>query len=401
MSSVKSSIGVATECIHAGKRPNTYGALCTPIYQSTTFSFQSTDDAAATFSMTRDIQEHFVYSRTSNPNTTVVERKIAALEHGTDAVAFGSGMGAIAGTFLSLANAGDHILCSNTLYSGTHHLLKSTLVRFGVEVTSVDTTDLSAVEKAIRPNTKIMYVETPANPTMEITDLAGIAEIAKKHNILSISDNTFASPYLCNPLDHGMDIVVHSCSKYICGHGDAVSGVVVTKDSSLAKKIRMEGLTHIGSVMAPHTASLLERGLKTLGLRMEQHCKNALAVAQWLEQQPWIAAVHYPYLPSDPGYTMAKKQIRGGSGVVSFEVAAGLEGGKALMNHLQLCTIAVSLGDCETLLEHPASMTHASVSKTEREAEGITDGLIRMSVGLENVEDIIADLEQASHYIDQ
>lgn len=325
MSSVKSSIGVATECIHAGKRPNTYGALCTPIYQSTTFSFQSTDDAAATFSMTRDIQEHFVYSRTSNPNTTVVERKIAALEHGTDAVAFGSGMGAIAGTLLSLANAGDHILCSNTLYSGTHHLLKSTLVRFGVEVTSVDTTDLSAVEKAIRPNTKIMYVETPANPTMEITDLAGIAEIAKKHNILSISDNTFASPYLCNPLDHGMDIVVHSCSKYICGHGDAVSGVVVTKDSSLAKKIRMEGLTHIGSVMAPHTASLLERGLKTLGLRMEQHCKTPLRLHNGLNSSRGSQPFTIPICPVIPDIRWLKSKCAAAAVSYLLKLQQGLK----------------------------------------------------------------------------
>ncbi len=394
-----SNTGISTACIHAGKKPDPSGALCTPIYQTTTFTFPSTDEAAATFAMQRDIQDHFVYSRTSNPNTSVIERKLAALEHGTDAVAFGSGMGAIAGMLLSLVSAGDHILCSSTLYSGTHHLVRSTLVRFGVEVSSVDTTDPALVEQAIRPNTKIIYIETPANPTMEITDLEMIAKLARAHGILSVSDNTFASPCLCNPLDHGIDIVVHSCSKYICGHGDAISGAVVTKDHALAMQIRMEGLTHLGSVMSAHTASLLERGLKTLDIRMQKHCANALAMAQWLEKQPWVSAVHYPFLPSDPGYALARRQMRGGSGVVSFEVAAGLEGGKALMNHLSLCSIAVSLGDCETLLEHPASMTHASVSKEEREAEGITDGLIRMSVGLEDIQDLIADLEQASHYI--
>ena len=201
------------------------------------------------------------------------------------------------------------------------------------------------------------------------------------------------------PLDFGVDVVVHSCTKYIGGHGDVVAGAAIAKELDVANQIRLEGLMHFGAVMAPNTAFLLERGLKTLGIRVEQHCQNALKVASWLEKQPWVASVRYPYLPSDPGYALAKSQMRGGSGVVTFDVAAGLEGGKALMNHLKLCTIAVSLGDCETLVEHPASMTHTMVDKAERLEEGITDGLIRMSVGLENADDIIADLEQASKYI--
>lgn len=388
--------GFATNCVHAGRNPDQFGALVTPIYQTSTFEYPTTEAAAEDFA---DLSTGFAYSRLTNPSLDVLERKLAALEHGARGVAFASGMGAIAGTLVSLVSAGDHIVCSKTLYSGTNHLINSALARFGVEVSAVETSDLRAVEAAIRPNTKLIYFETPANPTMEITDIAGIVAIAKKHGLMTVSDNTFASPYLTNPLDFGVDVVVHSCTKYICGHGDVIAGAAVAKELDVANQIRLEGLMHFGAVMAPNTAFLLERGLKTLGIRMEQHCKNALAVASWLEKQPWVASVRYPYLPSDPSYALARTQMRGGSGVVTFDVAAGLEAGKALMNHLKICTIAVSLGDCETLVEHPASMTHTMVDKEERLAEGITDGLIRMSVGLEDAEDLIADLDQAAKFI--
>ncbi|HWQ50769.1 MAG TPA: aminotransferase class I/II-fold pyridoxal phosphate-dependent enzyme [Terriglobales bacterium] len=391
--------GFATKCVHAGKNPDEFGALCTPIYQTSTFAYPDTDSAAAGFADLASGFHGFAYSRLTNPSCDVFEKKLAELEHGARAVAFASGMGAIAGTLVSLVKAGDHIVCSKTLYSGTHHLINASLARFGVEVTAVNTSDLDAVEKAVRPSTKLIYFETPANPTMEITDIAGIVAIAKKHGLMTVSDNTFASPFLTNPIDFGVDIVVHSCTKYIGGHGDVIAGAAVAKEEDIASLIRYEGLMHFGAVMAPHTAFLLERGLKTLGIRMRQHCANALQIASWLEKQPWVAGVRYPYLPSDPSCETAKRQMRGGSGVVTFDVAAGLEGGKALMNHLKLCTIAVSLGDCETLVEHPASMTHIMVDKEERLAEGITDGLIRMSVGLEDAEDLIADLEQAAAYI--
>lgn len=391
--------GFATKCVHAGKNPDQFGALCTPIYQTSTFAYPDTDTAAQAFAEISEGFQGFAYSRLTNPSCDVFEKKLAELEHGARAVAFASGMGAIAGTLISLIKAGDHIVCSKTLYSGTHHLINAALVRFGVEVTAVDTSNLEVVEKAVRPNTKLIYFETPANPTMEITDIAGIVAIAKKHGLMTIIDNTFASPYLTNPIDFGVDVVVHSCTKYIGGHGDVIAGAAVAKDDAVANLIRFEGLMHFGAVMSPSTAFLLERGLKTLGVRMRQHCANALQIASWLEKQDWIACVRYPYLPSDPSYDIAKKQMRGGGGVVTFDVAAGLEGGKALMNHLKYCAIAVSLGDCETLVEHPASMTHIMVDKEERLAEGITDGLIRMSVGLEDVEDLIADLDQASKYI--
>ena len=388
--------GFATQCVHAGSTPDQFGALVTPIYQTSTFAYPSTEAAADDF---QDLSTGFAYSRLTNPSLDVLEKKLAALEHGARGVAFASGMGAIAGTLISLVSAGDHIICSKTLYSGTHHLIHSTLARFGVQFSAVETSDLAAVEAAVQPNTKLIYFETPANPTMELTDIAGIVAIAKKHGLMTISDNTFASPYLTNPLDFGVDVVVHSCTKYICGHGDVIAGAAIAKELDVANQIRMEGLMHCGAVMAPNTAFLLERGLKTLGIRMEQHCRNALQVASWLEKQPWVASVRYPYLPSDPGYALAKSQMHGGSGVVTFDVAAGLEGGKALMNHLKVCSIAVSLGDCETLVEHPASMTHTMVALEERLAEGITDGLIRMSVGLEDADDLIADLEQAAKYI--
>lgn len=388
--------GFATQCVHAGSTPDQFGALVTPIYQTSTYGYPTTDAAAEDF---QDLSTGFAYSRLTNPSLDVFEKKLAALEHGARGVAFASGMGAIAGTLVSLVSAGDHIICSKTLYSGTNHLINSALVRFGVEVTAVETSNLAAVEAAVKPNTKLIYFETPTNPTMDITDIAGIVAIAKKHGLMTISDNTFASPYLTNPLDFGVDVVVHSCTKYIGGHGDVVAGAAIAKELDVANQIRLEGLMHFGAVMAPNTAFLLERGLKTLGIRMEKHCQNALKVATWLEKQPWVASVRYPHLPSDPGYALAKKQMRAGGGMVTFDVAAGLEGGKALMDHLKVGTIAVSLGDCETLLEHPASMTHTMVDKEERLEEGITDGLIRMSVGLEEAEDIIADLDQASKYI--
>lgn len=385
-----------TLCIHSGNHHEQFGSLTTPIYQTATFSFASTDAAAAAFATAPD---SFIYTRTSNPSLDSFEKRLAAIEHGEYAVAFASGMGAIAGVFYTLLKSGDHIICSKTLYSATHHLIHNMLTRVGIQVTVVDTTDLAAVEAAVRAGTKFIYFETPANPTMDLTDIAGIVDIAKQHNILTISDNTFASPYITNPLDMGVDIVVHSCTKYICGHGDAVSGVAVTNHKELAIAIRLDGLMHLGAVMAPSAAFLLERGIKTMGLRVAQHSKNALEIAAWLEKQPWVSCVRYPFLPSDPDYSLAKKQMRAGGGIVTFTVSAGLEASKALMNHLKLCKIAVSLGDCETLVEHAASMTHASVPSEERLASGITDGLIRMSVGLENVKDLIGDISQASAYI--
>lgn len=388
--------GFHTKCIHAGSKLDDTRAVATPIYQTSTFSFPDTDTAAATF-----IQpgSGYIYSRCSNPTISAFERRIAELEHGAEAVAFGSGMGAISGTLFALLKAGDHIVCPQTLYSGTHDVIHSILARFGVEFTAVDTTDLDAVEQAVRPNTRLIYIETPANPTMDITDIAGVVKIAKKHGILTVSDNTFSSPYLCNPLDFGVDIVVHSCTKYICGHGDAIAGVVITQDPELAAKFRMDSLMNLGAAMAPNTAFLLIRGLKTMGIRVERHCQNALKIAEWLSNQPWVDSVRYPFLPNDPGYELASKQMRGGGGVIAFNVAAGLEGGKSLLNHLKLCTLAVSLGECDTLIEHPASMTHSQVPLEERLTAGLTDGLIRMAVGLEDPEDLIADLDQASKYI--
>ncbi|MEA5083027.1 MAG: aminotransferase class I/II-fold pyridoxal phosphate-dependent enzyme [Lachnospiraceae bacterium] len=389
---VNKDYGFSTLGIHAGEEADQYGALIPPIYQTSTFSFKTTDDAAAACD---HLEKGFAYSRITNPSLDFFERKLAALEHGAGAVAFASGVGAISAGFLTVLSSGDHIVASKAAYSATHHLLTSLLPRLGITSTLVDTSNLKAVEAAIKPNTKLIYFETPANPTMLLTDIEGIVAIAKANKLMTAVDNTFASPYVTNPLDFGVDYVVQSCTKYICGHGDVIAGALITKNTELLKDFRLEGLMHIGAVMAPNTAFLLTRGLKTLEIRMQRHISNAQKLAEFLESQENIVKVNYPGLPSNPQYELAKRQMNGGGGVITFEVAGGLEGGKAFMNSLNLCKIAVSLGDCETLIEQPASMTHTMVSPKDRLSADITDGLIRISVGLENIDDIIGDIKQA------
>lgn len=389
---VNEDYGFSTLGIHAGEEADQYGALIPPIYQTSTFSFKTTDDAAAACD---NLEKGFAYSRITNPSLDFFERKLATLERGAGAVAFASGVGAISAGFLTVLSSGDHIVASKAAYSATHHLLTSLLPRMGITSTLVDTSNLKAVEEAIEPNTKLIYFETPANPTMLLTDIEGIVAIAKANKLMTAVDNTFASPYVTNPLDFGVDYVVQSCTKYICGHGDVIAGALISKNTELLKEFRLEGLMHIGAVMAPNTAFLLTRGLKTLEIRMQRHISNAQKLAEFLETQDNIIKVNYPGLPSNPQYELAKRQMNGGGGVITFEVAGGIEGGKAFMNSLKLCKIAVSLGDCETLIEQPASMTHTMVSPEDRLAADITDGLIRISVGLENIDDIIADIKQA------
>ncbi len=378
--------------VHAGEPRDTYGSLIPPIYQTSTFYFASTDDAVEACG---DYAESFAYSRITNPSLDYMEQKLAALEHGKGAVSYASGMGAVAGALFAALKCGDHVIFTKAKYSGTEDITSDWLPRFGIEHDSFQADHLEELEPLIKPNTKVVYVETPANPTMVLVDLAEGAKIAHRHGAKVFVDNTFATPYNTNPLDLGVDVVIHSLTKYIGGHGDLLGGAVISNDTEFLRQCRLGTLMHFGAVMAPFTAFLVCRGMKTLGVRMRQHNENALKIARWLEADPRIETVRYPFLESNSQYDIAKKQMRGGGGMISFDVKGGLEAGKKFINSLKLCTLAVSLGDTETLVEQAAAMTHTMIPKEVREAAGITDGMIRMSVGLEDPDDIIADLNQA------
>ncbi len=385
-------LGFDTAEVHAGEPRDQYGALIPPIYQTSTFYFDSTDDAVKACD---DYAESFAYSRITNPSQDYLEQKLAALEHGRGAVAYASGIGAVAGALFALLKTGDHAIFTRAKYSGTEDITTDYLPRFGIEHDCFDAADLAQLEPLIKPNTKVLYLESPANPTMVLVDIAAAAEIAHRHGVKVVVDNTFATPYNTNPLDLGADVVVHSLTKYIGGHGDLLAGAVISNDEAFLRECRLGTLMHLGAVIAPFTAFLVCRGMKTLGVRMRQYNENALKIARWLDANPKIEIVRYPMLESNPQYDIAKKQMRGGSGMISFDVAGGLEAGKKFINSLKLCTLAVSLGDTETLVEQAAAMTHTMIPKETREAAGITDGMIRMSVGLEDADDIIADMKQA------
>ncbi|WP_338974388.1 methionine gamma-lyase [Fusobacterium vincentii] len=384
--------GLGTTAIHAGTLKNLYGTLAMPIYQTSTFIFDSAEQGGRRFALE---EAGYIYTRLGNPTTTVLENKIAVLEEGEAGVAMSSGMGAISSTLWTVLKAGDHIVTDKTLYGCTFALMNHGLTRFGVEVTFVDTSNLDEVKNAMKKNTRVVYLETPANPNLKIVDLEALSKIAHTNpNTLVIVDNTFATPYMQKPLKLGADIVVHSVTKYINGHGDVIAGLVVT-NKELADQIRFVGLKDMtGAVLGPQDAYYIIRGMKTFEIRMERHCANAKKVVEFLNKHPKIEKVYYPGLETHPGYEIAKKQMKDFGAMISFELKGGFEAGKTLLNNLKLCSLAVSLGDTETLIQHPASMTHSPYTKEEREAAGITDGLVRLSVGLENVEDIIVDLEQ-------
>ncbi len=384
--------GLGTTAIHAGTLKNLYGTLAMPIYQTSTFIFDSAEQGGRRFALE---EAGYIYTRLGNPTTTVLENKIAVLEEGEAGVAMSSGMGAISSTLWTVLKAGDHIVTDKTLYGCTFALMNHGLTRFGVEVTFVDTSNLDEVKNAMKKNTRVVYLETPANPNLKIVDLEALSKIAHTNpNTLVIVDNTFATPYMQKPLKLGADIVVHSVTKYINGHGDVIAGLVVT-NKELADQIRFVGLKDMtGAVLGPQDAYYIIRGMKTFEIRMERHCANAKKVVEFLNKHPKIEKVYYPGLETHPGYEIAKKQMKDFGAMISFELKGDFEAGKTLLNNLKLCSLAVSLGDTETLIQHPASMTHSPYTKEEREAAGITDGLVRLSVGLENVEDIIADLEQ-------
>ena len=384
--------GLGTTAIHAGTLKNLYGTLAMPIYQTSTFIFDSAEQGGRRFALE---EAGYIYTRLGNPTTTVLENKIAALEEGEAAVATSSGMGAISSTLWTVLKAGDHVVTDKTLYGCTFALMCHGLTRFGIEVTFVDTSNLDEVKNAMKENTRVVYLETPANPNLKIVDLEALSKLAHTNpNTLVIVDNTFATPYMQKPLKLGADIVVHSVTKYINGHGDVIAGLVVT-NKELADQIRFVGLKDMtGAVLGPQDAYYIIRGMKTFEIRMERHCKNAKKVVEFLNKHPKIERVYYPGLETHSGHEIAKKQMKDFGAMISFELKGGFEAGKTLLNNLKLCSLAVSLGDTETLIQHPASMTHSPYTKEEREAAGITDGLVRLSVGLENVEDIIADLEQ-------
>lgn len=389
------NVGLGTKAIHAGNVKDTqYGALTTPIYQTSTFVFDSCEQGGRRFA---GQEGGYIYTRLGNPTVSVLENKVAALEGGEACVAAASGMGAISSALWTIAGAGKHIVADGTLYGCTFALLNHGMSRYGVEVSFVDTSDLAAVKAALKENTCAVYLETPANPNLKIADIAAVAEIAHTYNpaIKVVCDNTFASPALQNPLTLGADVVVHSATKYLNGHGDVIAGFVVGKADFIGE-VRMFGLKDMtGAVMDPFAAYLILRGLKTLEIRMERHCANAKAIAEFLDQHPAVEKVYYPGLKNHVGHDIAVRQMKDFGGMLSFEVKGGRAAGTKLVNALHLITVAVSLGDAETLIEHPASMTHSTYTEEELAASGIPGGLIRLSAGLENAEDIIADLEQA------
>jgi methionine-gamma-lyase len=384
--------GFTTRAVHAGEHPDpTTGAVVPPVHLSTTFAFPSAEAGAALFAGERP---GYIYTRLGNPTVAVLEAKVADLEGGEAALATASGMAAIATVLLTLLGDGGHVVCTDALYSATYDLLARRLPAFGIRTTFVDATDPAALARAITPETRLLYVETPGNPTLTLTDIAAVATVARQHGLPLVVDNTFATPYLQQPLALGADIVVHSATKYLGGHGDAVAGVVVGRRAFIAA-CREATLADFGGALSPLTAYLVLRGLPTLALRMERHCANAQRVAAYLSQHPKVAWVRYPGLPSHPQHALARRQMRGFGGMVCFELAGGLAAGRALLNAVRLCTLAVSLGDVRTLITHPASTTHHQVPAERRRAMGITDGLVRLSVGIEDPDDIVADLEQA------
>ena len=384
-------MGFNTKLVHSGEFEDQFGSATVPIYQTSTFKFKDAQEGADCFSGASD---GFIYTRIGNPTIRVLEKNVAELENGFGGIATSSGMSAITSVYMALLGSGSHIVSTASVYGPARGVLEKDFSRFGVEADFVSTSDVDSITAAIKGNTKVLYIETPANPTMEITDIKACAEIAHKHNLILVVDNTFATPYLQKPLDLGADVVLHSVTKFINGHADIVGGIVVTKEKILYEKIR-HAMVYMGCNMDPHQAYLVIRGLKTLALRVERNQENAFKVAQFLENHPKIAWIKYPGLKSHPQYELAKQQMSGSGSMISFGVKGGLAAGRKLMDSVHLATLAVSLGGVETLIQHPASMTHAAVKKGEKIKAGITDDLVRLSVGIEDVKDIIADLERA------
>ncbi|OFV81816.1 MAG: methionine gamma-lyase [Acidobacteria bacterium RBG_13_68_16] len=383
--------GFNTKLVHAGAMHDPLGSAVTPIYQTSTFAFHDAQEGADRFA---GKAEGYIYTRLGNPTIRALEDCVAELEGGCGGVATSSGMGAVSTAYISLLGHGAHVVSTAAVYGPSRRLLEEHFSRFGVTASFVDTSEIQNIEKALRPETQVLYVETPANPSMQVTDLEAAASIAHAHGALLVVDNTFASPYLQQPLRLGADVVLHSVTKFINGHADVVGGILVAREKPLLGRLRAVMIA-TGCNMDPHQAFLVHRGLKTLALRLDRAQASAHSIATWLEKRPEVAWVRYVGLPSHPQHELARKQMRGFGAMISFELVGGLEAGRRLMNRVRLATLAVSLGGVETLIEHPASMTHAGIPREEREKAGITDGLVRYSVGIEAVDDLIDDLEQA------
>ncbi|MCE1204583.1 MAG: PLP-dependent aspartate aminotransferase family protein [Holophagaceae bacterium] len=389
--------GFNTKLVHAGIREDAHGSVVTPIYQTSTFAFRNAQQGANRFA---GIEDGYIYTRIGNPTTSALEENVAQLENGFGATAMASGMGAVSTVYLALLSGGDHMVSTDSVYGPSRGLMEKHMSRFGVESTYVDTSDLENLAKAMKVNTKLVYIESPSNPAMSVTDIAAAAEIAHAAGALLVVDNTFASPHLQKPLDLGADVVLHSVTKFINGHADIVGGIVVAKTEALHKQIRAM-LINLGANMDPHQSYMVSRGLKTLALRVERAEENASRIAPWLEAHPQVAWVRYIGLPSHPQHELARRQMTGFGSMISFELKGGMDAGRVVMDNVHLAGLAVSLGGVETLISHPASMTHAGMARESRLAAGITDGLVRLSVGIEDLDDILSDLHQALGHIGQ
>ncbi len=381
-----------TSVIHAGQHPDPlWGGVSVPIFQTSTFAFRSAEQGAARFAGEED---GYIYTRIGNPTVRSLEECVATLENGYGGLATASGMAAITTVYLTYLSTGSHIISTAAVYGPTRTVLEKELSRFGVAADFVDTSSLANIESCLKLETKMLFIETPANPTLILTDISAASRLCRERGLLLVVDNTFSSPVLQRPLDLGADIVIHSLTKFLNGHSDVVGGMIVTKDETNYQRLR-KVLTLLGGTMDPHQAWLILRGVKTLALRLDKSQSNALQLARFLVSHPKVSWVNYPGLESHPQHALAKKQMDGFGSMLCFGLRGGLEAGRRLINAVKLCTRAVSLGGVETLIEHPASMTHAGVPEEERKKAGITGDLVRLSVGCEAVEDLIADIEQA------
>jgi methionine-gamma-lyase len=381
-----------TAVIHAGQEPDpVYGGVSVPIYQSSTFAFESAEQGAARFA---GREEGFIYTRIGNPTIRALEKSLATLEGGFDASATATGMAAVTTIYTALLDKEAHVVGTASIYGPSRTVLENEFSRFGVSADFVDTSDVRNAEKALRPETKLLFIETPANPTLAITDIMACARLAHDRGITLVVDNTFSSPLFQNPLALGADIVMHSLTKFINGHSDVVGGVIIAREEELHRRLR-KVLVLMGGTMDPHQAWLVLRGVRTLALRVEKSQKSAADLAPWLAGHPKVRWVNYPGLESHPQHALAKEQMRGFGSMICFGLHGGYEAGRKMINAVRLCTLAVSLGGIESLIQHPASMTHAGISAEHREMAGITDDLIRLSVGCEGIEDLRRDLAQA------
>ena len=385
-----------TRAVHAGVVPcPATGSVITPIYQTSTFAFRDAEQGAARFS---GKEKGFIYTRLGNPTIQALEGNLAAMEGGDAALATASGMAAVTTIFLTFLKSGDHVVCTDSVYGPTRMVLEKAFSRFDITSSFVDSSQVGEVERAVKENTKMVVIETPANPTLKLSDIAAIAEVAHDAGARLVVDNTFMSPVLQRPFELGADVVLHSLTKFINGHSDVIGGVIICQEKDLAE-LRWT-LVNFGGIMDPFAAWLVLRGAKTLPMRMRKHCENGQRIAEFLATHQKVEAVYYPGLPDHPQHELAKRQMDGFGGMVAFEVKGGVEAGRAVMNNVQLCALAVSLGGVESLIQHPASMTHSAMKREDRLAAGITDGLVRFSTGIEDAGELIADLDHALGFIE-